>query len=67
MSWSLSFIANLAIKDYGKDLGAVDAALYAIAKRELIFLLKYCIVGSGYFQSSHTMKERKKKKEAKVF
>lgn len=59
MSWCPSFIANLAIKDYGKDLDAVDAALYAIAKGELILLLEYHIVGSGFFQSSHTMKERK--------
>lgn len=62
MSWSLSFIADLAVKNYGKDLDAVDAALCAISKIYLMFLLKYCIVGPGYFYSSCATKEEKKKR-----
>lgn len=56
MSWSLSFIADLPVKSYEKYLDAVDAALCAISKIWVIFPLQCCIVGPGYFCSSHATK-----------
>jgi len=32
MSWYLGFIADLAVRNYGRDLDAVDAAFCAVSK-----------------------------------